>query len=146
MVQERGEIKMKKIKTLEKTDRRRHQGGFTLVETLVSWTLVVVGLIFACRVIVFSLDGLKKSRIRLEISQEVESCKTRLLSKPFHSPELAEGFARMEDGVFIIDRYISSISPTLKEIKLVISYKILTRTIIFYKSKFIKEVKNDQRI
>lgn len=136
-------LKMKKIKELKKTDRRRRQGGFTLIETLVSWMLVVLGLLFICKVVVFSLDVLKKSRIRLEISQKVESCRDRLLSRPFYSPDLADGFACMEDGVFKIDRYISSISPTLKKIKFVIKYKILTRQLIFYKSKFIREVNND---
>lgn len=135
--------KMKKLEELEKMVRVQTQGGFTLVETLVSWALVLLGIIFICRVVVFSLDGLKKSRIRLEISQKVESYKNRLLSKPFQSPDLVDGFDCLEDGFYKIDRYISSISPTLKKIKFVISYKVLTRQFIFYKSKFIREVNND---
>lgn len=140
---------MKKINVLEKTDRRRRQEGqegFTVIEAIVSWMVVILGLLFIGRILVFSFDGLKKSRIRLEMSQEVESYKNRLLSKPFLSPDLADGFVRLEDGEFKIDRYISSISPTLKKIKFVITYKVLTRQFIFYKSKFIREVSNDQRI
>jgi len=137
--------KMKKYEELEKTARGQTQGGFTLIETLVSWALVLLGILFISRVVIFSLDGLKKTRIRLEISQKVESYKNRLLSKPFHSPDLADGFDCLEEGLYKIDRYISSISPTLKKIKFVISYKILTRQLIFYKSKFIREVRNDQR-
>lgn len=132
-----------KEKTLNETNRRQRHGGFTLVEIIVSWLLVLLALLFVCRIIVFAFDGLKKSRIRLQMSQKLESSRDRLLSKPFNSPDLAEGHTVSEDGLFKIDREITGLSPTLKRIRFSVSYKILTSRLIFYKSKYIREVKHD---
>lgn len=119
------------------------ENGFTLIEVLVSWLLVLLALLFISKIIVFSFDGIKKSRIRLEITQKLETCKNQLLSKPFDSQELKDGHSSIDDGVFRVTRDISSLCLTLKEIKLSIAYKTLSKQIYFYKSMYIKEVKND---
>lgn len=132
-----------KLMNRNESKPRQGQRGFTLVEIIVSWMLVLLSLLFICRIVVFAFDSFKKSRIRLQMSQKLESTKDMLLSKPFHSPDLAEGHTKTEDGLFMIEREITGLSPTLKRIRLSISYRVLTRLIIFYKSKYILEVKHD---
>jgi prepilin-type N-terminal cleavage/methylation domain-containing protein len=134
---------MKDIKKIEKMKSQEKEKGFTLIELLVSLLLVLLALLFIINIIVFSIDGNKKSYIRLQLSQKLESCKNLLLSKPFDSAELKDGHSSTDEEPFKINQDINSISPVLKKIKMSISYKSLTRQIFFYKSKYIKEVKND---
>jgi prepilin-type N-terminal cleavage/methylation domain-containing protein len=134
---------MKNIKKIEKMKSQEKEKGFTLIELLVSLLLVLLALLFIFNIIVFSIDGSKKSHIRLHLSQKLESCKNRLLSKPFDSEELKDGHSSIDEKPFKIYQAINSISPVLKKIKISISYRSLTRQIFFYKSRYIKEVKND---
>lgn len=119
------------------------ENGFTLIEVMASWLLVLLAILFISKIIVFSFDGIKKSRIRLEITQKLETCKNQLLSKPFAAEELKDGHSSIDDGLFKVTRHISSLSLTLKAIKLSIAYKTLSKQVYFYKSMTIKEVQND---
>jgi prepilin-type N-terminal cleavage/methylation domain-containing protein len=134
---------MKDIKKIKKMKSQEKEKGFTLIELLVSLLLVLLALLFMFNIIIFSIDGSKKSHIRLQLSQKLESCKNRLLSKSFDSVELKDGYLSIDEDPFKICQTINSISPVLKKIKISISYRSLTRQIFFYKSKYIKEVKND---
>jgi prepilin-type N-terminal cleavage/methylation domain-containing protein len=135
------EKKMKNTVGLKKMKSK--ESGFTLIELLFTMLLVLLALLLMSNVIIRSIDGNKKSYIRFQLSQELESGKNRLLSKPFDSEELKNGCYAVQEKYFKIVRSISSLSPTLKIIKLSISYKTLTRQIFFYKSRYIKEVYND---
>ncbi len=122
--------------------------GFTLVETLFSLLLILLAILLMTRVIICAVDGLKKSRIRFNTIQEIESRKNRLLSTPFDSVELEDGSYSKEENHFKMKWIIKSITPTLKVIDLWVSYRGLTKRAYFYRSKFIKnnretEEKND---
>jgi prepilin-type N-terminal cleavage/methylation domain-containing protein len=134
---------MRHLKQIKKVKQQEKEKGFTLVELLISLMLILVALLFILNIIVFSIDGSKKSYIRLQLSQKSESYKNVLLSKPFDSMELQDGQSSIDEAPFKIYQDIISISPTLKRIKISIFYKSLSRQIYFYKSKYIKEVKND---
>lgn len=120
-----------------------NEGGFTLIEVLVSWVLVLLALLFVGDIIIFSINGTGMSRTRMEMSQKLEACKNELLAKPFDSAELEDGSFSSIDGPFKINRHINSVSSTLKKVTLSITYKILCKQIYFYKSKYIEEVDND---
>ena len=134
---------MRNLKKIKKMKQQEKEKGFTLVELLVSLMLILVALLFILNIIVFSIDGSKKSTIRLQVSQKLESCKNLLLSKPFDSEGLKDGHSSIDEAPFKTYQDIICISPTLKRIKISIFYKSLSRQIFFYKSKYIKEVKND---
>jgi prepilin-type N-terminal cleavage/methylation domain-containing protein len=123
--------------------QQEKEKGVTLVELLISLMLVLVALLYLSNIFVFSIDGTKKSLIRLHLSQKLEFKKNLLLSKSFDSEELKDGHYSIDEDLFKIYQDIISISPTLKRIKISIFYKSLSRQIFFYKSKYIKEVKND---
>lgn len=123
--------------------RKSKEKGFSLIELLFTMLLVLAALLLMSNVIIRSIDGNKKSYIRFQLSQKLESGKNRLLSKPFDSEELKDGRSVTQEDSFKVVRSISSLSPTLKVITLSISYKTLTRQIFFYKSRYIKEVYND---
>lgn len=117
--------------------------GFTLLEVMVSLMLMLLVLLFISGIIIYSLDTLKKSRLRLIIDQRLEEDKGRLLSRPFHDPGLYPKHWVSNEGVFRLSGNISDIESTLKRIQLSMSYRKFTRKMIFYKSKHIQEVQND---
>lgn len=123
--------------------KRFNEGGFTLVEALVSWALVLLALLFVGDIIIFSINGTGMSRTRIEMSQRLESYKNELLTKPFDSTELLVGSFSFVDGPFKITRHIADVSSTLKKVTLSITYKTLCKQLYFYKSKYIEEVDND---
>ena len=132
-------MRMKQLKQVKNNDN----DGFTLIEVIVSWLLVLLALLFVGDIIIFSVSGTGMSRIRMEISQKLESCKTELAAKAFDSMEFDNGTSSTVDGPFKINRHITSLSPTLKRVTLSITYKTLSKQIYFYKSKYIEEVDND---
>ncbi|MCX6579882.1 MAG: hypothetical protein NT166_06820 [Candidatus Aminicenantes bacterium] len=126
-----------------KTKQLKKEGGFTLIEVIVSWVLVLLALLFVGDIIIYSINGTGMSRTRLEMSQKLESCKSELAGKPFNSVELEDGSFSTVEGPFKITRHIVSLSSTLKKITLAVTYKTLCKQIYFYRSKYIEEVDND---
>ncbi len=124
---------------------RKNQKGFTLIETMISLVLVSMGLILISNIILFSMDAHRKSTIRFNMLQKLEYYKTKLITRPFDSSELQDGSYARDDEKFKLSWSIKSITPTLKKIRLTILYQgtVFNKKIYFYKSKFIKEMKND---
>jgi Tfp pilus assembly protein PilV len=119
--------------------------GFTIIETLISLLLVTLVMLSTALYIVYALDGYKKSNLRFMMTQEIESRKNQLFSKPFDSPELNDG-SYSEDASLISSTWdIKSLTPSLKSIHLSVSikskYGTFKKKIDFYKSKYIKSIK-----
>jgi prepilin-type N-terminal cleavage/methylation domain-containing protein len=117
--------------------------GFTLIEVLISLLLVLIALLSISRILIFTLEGNKKSFVLSQLTQQLESYKDKLISLQFDSKELEPGTTTILDHPFKTVKTISNISPTLKIIRLSIIYEAIIQSIYFYKSKYIKEVKND---
>ncbi len=131
------------VEGIKKKVLGQNRNGFTLIDSLFSLILIILALLFITKIFFFSMKGNQRSFTRLQLSQEMETCKNRFLSKPFHSPELAEGRATSENDRLKIASTIHTISPGLKKITLSVSSQYLTRQTYFYKSRYIKEVKYD---
>lgn len=126
--------------------KRKEDRGFTLIEILVSLVLVSLALVLIAAIIHVSIDAHRKSCIRFHMLQTLESTKNDLISKSFDSDELRDGTYSGKDGEFLLSWHIQGISPSLKKIRLKVSYEkdtVFNKRIYFYKSKFIKERKND---
>jgi len=119
-------------------DKLSPAAGFTLIETLISLFLVLIGVLFIGKTIIFSLDINKKSFIRLKLWQTYESQIHTLLSKPYDSKNLLPGNYSSQKDLFKIKWEVSPVSPTLKKINISITYKHFTRKGFLYKSKTIK--------
>ena len=130
------------IKKLEKDK------GFTIIETLFSLLLISLAVVCLYQMITFAIDAQKKSAIRFNMQQKIESCRSQLVSKSFDNDELEEGSYSTTEIPLKIKWDITNISSTLKLIQLSVTYKQVTKKVYFYKSKYIKnneptEVKND---
>lgn len=115
--------------------------GFTLIETMVALVVILFVFMGISRVVVYSFNHYKKSRIDLDMRQTLESQRDHLLGRAYDSPEMTEGCHRGNAGSYCLDWEIRRLSATLKKVKLSISYNYkdstLTRHTYFYKSKFI---------
>ncbi len=134
---------MKKQNTLIIRVPKKSEKGFTLIETLFSLLIVFIALIFICKTLIFSIYTNRNSLIRFEIIQKYEYYKYYLYSKPFNSNELKKGDYLKYEKNFKINWTVKNITTSLKKIKIKISYKNLTKQNFIYKSKFIKEIKNE---
>lgn len=134
---------MKKQNTLIIRVPKKSEKGFTLIETIFSLLIVFIALIFICKTLIFSIYTNRNSLIRFEIIQKYEYYKYYLYSKSFNSNELKKGDYSKHEKFFKINWTVKNITTSLKKIKIKISYKNLTKQNFIYKSKFIKEIKNE---
>lgn len=120
------------------TDKWMPVKGFTLIETMISLFIVLIGVLFITKTIIFSLDFNKKSFIRLKLVQAVENQIHTLMSKPYDSEILSPGEYSSQENFFRIKWEVNPVTSSLKKINISITYKQLIRKSFFYKSKTIK--------
>jgi len=123
--------------------KNKTESGFTLIETLFSLLLVFLALIFICKTLIFSIYVNRNSLIRFKIVQKYEYYKYYLSSKSFDLIELKQGSHLKYENKFKINWIVKNITTSLKKITIKISYKDLMKQNFIYKSKFIKEIKNE---
>jgi Tfp pilus assembly protein PilV len=117
--------------------------GFSLIETVISLFIVLLGLLFIAKIIALSLDMGRRSLYRFRLQQKHEYYQNLLLASSFQSAELSEGDHSRAEEDFSIHWAINDIETGLKKIELMTSYKGFKQRSDLYKSKFIKEVKNE---
>ncbi|MGD2089679.1 MAG: hypothetical protein PVH61_26115 [Candidatus Aminicenantes bacterium] len=115
--------------------------GFTIIETLFSLLLISLALMSISQMITAAIAAQKKSTLRFNMQQKIEYCRNQLASKSFAAAELEEGNYSTLENPFKINWDIRNISPTLKLIRLSVSYKKITKKAYFYISKYIKNNK-----
>jgi prepilin-type N-terminal cleavage/methylation domain-containing protein len=114
--------------------------GFTLIETLVSLTLVLLSVLGSARVIIFALEQARRSALRFRLVEKLDYHKNYLSSLSFAAPELAEGGHRRKDREFSIDWQVEAAALHLKRVRMTAAGRHYSLPLIFYKSKFIQEV------
>jgi prepilin-type N-terminal cleavage/methylation domain-containing protein len=104
--------------------RQTSNRGFTLVEFLISLTLVTLLLTGTVQLTIYSLLVKRNADLNLKITEHASSLFEHFKSFPYESEELKEGLAaetiKEEDSfeTFIRKWKIEEISPHLKEIEL----------------------------
>ena len=117
--------------------------GFTLIETLVSLALLMVAVLFSARIMVFVLDQSRQSSLRFHQIETSDYYKNYLSSLTFSAPELADGSHRQDCQRFIVTWRVEPTEVGLKRIHLLVAGLSYSLPIVFLKSNFIQEVKND---
>lgn len=125
----------KNKKQLKKPEK---DSGFTIIETLFSLLLISLALVSISQMITAAIDAQKKSTLRFNMQQKIESCRAQLVSKSFAAAELEEGSYSTLENPLKINWDIKNISPTFKLIHLSVTYKKITKEAYFYISKYIK--------
>jgi len=122
---------------------KNREAGFTLVEILVSMILISFASMFMMKCIITSLNSVKNSNIRFQVSREIEIKKNILLSKKFNSPELLEGFRKENSNLIKIEINIIDLSPGLKKLTLTGTLGKYRAVVVFHISESIKGGKNE---
>jgi Tfp pilus assembly protein PilV len=117
--------------------------GFTLIETLVSLTLLILAVLFSARILVFSLAQSRQADLRFRLVETCDYYKNYLSSLSFSAPELADGGHRQVNQTLIVTWLVEAAEAGLKKIELLVAGPNHSQKIDFYKSNFIQEVKND---
>jgi prepilin-type N-terminal cleavage/methylation domain-containing protein len=117
--------------------------GFTLVETLVALTLVLLAVLFGARITAFALAQARQSSLRFRLIETADHYKNYLSSLPFPAPELADGGHRQICRWFVVSWRVEAAAAGLKRITLLAAGPQHALALVFLKSKFILEVRND---
>jgi prepilin-type N-terminal cleavage/methylation domain-containing protein len=117
--------------------------GFTLIETLVSLALLLLAVLFSARVMFFALGQSRQADQRFRLIETAEYYKNYLSAQSFSAPDLADGGHRQASRTFIITWRVEPAEAGLKKIRLLAAGSQTALALVFYKSRFIQEVKND---
>ena len=79
----------------------------------------------------------------MRITEELESEKNKILAMPFGSLLLESRYAQFKRGPYDLSKKITVLSPTLMRIDISLIYENVTQKLFLFKSKLLKEVKND---
>jgi len=133
-----------RIVTQVEGESRKKFPGFTVVEVLISLMLISFSLMSISLFIIYGLDGFVKSGIKFKMTGEIENRRNLLSGKAFDSIDLKSGIYSEETSLFLVRWDIRDVSPTLKYIRISVTYKYKTGTydkqLFFYKSKFIESM------
>ena len=122
---------------------KNREAGFTLVEILVSMILISFASMFMMKCMITSLNSVKNSNIRFQVSREIEIKKNTLLSKQFNSPELSEGIREENSNRINIEINIKDLTHGLKKLTLTGTLGKYRTAVVFHISGSIKGGKNE---
>jgi prepilin-type N-terminal cleavage/methylation domain-containing protein len=117
--------------------------GFTLIETLVTLTLLLAAALLGARITCFALHQERQSAFRFRLMETADYHKQYLTSLPFLAPELGDGVHSRAGGEFAVSWRVQTVAAGLKRVRLLAAGARHSLTVFFYKSNFIQEVKND---
>ncbi len=123
---------------------KKSKNGFTLIEMLVSVTLISFSIMFLMKSSIVSLNLTKNSQTRFRLFQELRNKKEELQSYHYNSAKLTAGNSLVTTtGGIHFDIIITDLKPTLKQICINGELDKFHAKILFFKSKIIREVNNE---
>ena len=121
----------------------RHVKGYGLVEVLAALLILSIGLLAFTKAIVFSFHTYRNSVLKFKLQQTLCFHQNHLMAKPFNHDSLQQGNHKTTDRGVWVKWNVKDESPNLKSIHLFVEWKAQQRKRLFYKSRFIKGVKNE---
>lgn len=121
----------------------KRQSGFTLIEVSISLLLVSIAFVSFCKIIVFSLREVERSSVRSLVNRVSINEKNRLLSEKFSTTKLAIGTREFISEKVNVKITVKNQSTSLKRVLIIAHFKGYFTKKIFYKSKYIRELKNE---
>ncbi|HEX7503533.1 MAG TPA: prepilin-type N-terminal cleavage/methylation domain-containing protein [Acidobacteriota bacterium] len=117
--------------------------GFTLIETMVSMSLVMLAVLFSARIIIFALEQSRRAALRFRLVEKLDDYKNYLSSLSFAAPGLAAGEHKEESGEFQVSWRVQLVAPFLKSVRLTAATPQCALPLFFYKSYYFPEVSHD---
>jgi type II secretory pathway component PulJ len=117
--------------------------GFTLIETMVSMSLVMLAVLFCARIIIYALEQSRLADLRFRLVEKLDDYKNYLSSLSFAAPGLAAGEHGEESGEFKVSWRVQLVAPFLKSVRLTAASPRYALPLFFYKSRYFPEVSHD---
>ena len=114
--------------------------GFTLIETMVSLSLLLLAVLASARIIVFAFEQSRRACLRFQLVEKLDYYKNYLSSLSFADPQLAEGAHRQKLAGCEVSWCVQAASPFLKCVRLTAAAPHYALPLSFYKSKYFPEV------
>ena len=122
--------------------------GFTLIETLVSLSLLLLAVLLSSRVTIAALGQSRRAAQRFRLAEMLDYYKNYLSSLPMEASELAEGGHDRIDKEFRIDWRVEPVRKVpdegdgafLKRVGLAVAGPQGALRLVLFRSKFIQEV------
>lgn len=117
--------------------------GFTLIETMVSLSLLMLAVLASARIIVFAFEQSRRAALRFRLIEKLDYYKNYLSSLPFADPELVAGEHRLKLAGCEVRWRVREESPILKCVRLTAAAPHYALPLSFCRSKFFPEVSHD---
>jgi type II secretory pathway component PulJ len=115
--------------------------GFTLIETLAAFSLLMLAVLSSTRILVSALAWTRQARERFRLVEKLDYYKNYLSSLSPAAADLAAGdHARSEEGVRLEWR-VEALGPFLQRVRLGAVGGPLRLRIVLYRSRFIQAVR-----
>jgi len=115
--------------------------GFTLIETLAAFSLLLLAVLSSTRILVSALAWTRQARERFRLVEKLDYYKNYLSSLPLAAADLAAGdHARSEEGVRLEWR-VEAAGAFLQRVRLGAAAGRLRLRLSLYRSRFIQAVR-----
>jgi type II secretory pathway component PulJ len=115
--------------------------GFTLIETLAAFSLLLLAVLSSTRILVSTLAWTRQARERFRLVEKLDYYKNYLSSLPPAAADLAAGaHARSEEGVRVEWR-VEAAGAFLQRVRLAAVAGRLRLRLVLYRSQFIQAVR-----
>lgn len=115
--------------------------GFTLIETLAGFSLLMIAVLSSTRILVSTLAWTRQARERFRLVEALDYYKNYLSSLSAAAPEIEAGtHRRSEDGVRLEWR-VEAAGACLQRVRLAAASGRLRLGLVLYRSRFIQAVR-----
>jgi len=115
--------------------------GFTLIETLLSLSLVMLAVLSSTRIMVSALAWTRQAQARFRLVEKLDYYKNYLSSLPMAAVELAPGTHDRRDGELRAQWRVEENGACLKRVRLAVGDSRLSLRLVVCRSQFIPAVR-----
>ncbi len=115
--------------------------GFTLIETLVSLSVLLLAVLSGTRILVAALGQTRGAAMRFRVLQQLDYYKNYLGSRPMDAAELAAGSHSRQEGELRVDWRVEDAGAALKRVRLLAQARHYALALVLHRSRFILAVR-----
>jgi prepilin-type N-terminal cleavage/methylation domain-containing protein len=116
--------------------------GFTLIETMVSLSVLLLAVLSSTRILVAVLGQTRGTATRFRVLQQLDYYKNVLASLPLDAAELAAGAHNRQEGELRVDWRVEDVGAALKRVRLLVKARHYALALVLHRSRFILAVQS----
>jgi len=115
--------------------------GFTLIEMLLSLSLVMLAVLSSTRIMVSALAWTRQAQARFRLVEKLDHYKNYLSSLPMAATELVPGTHDRRDGELLAQWQVETDGAYLKRVRLAVGDGQLSLRLVVCRSQFLQGVR-----